>query len=93
MSAYSPASGVTAIILFIVVSNSSGALATFRIFNDDDGTTYDETTQIAWDVDCLATIPNNIRGKIIMDDPDGNLAVRSSVNNALTFTGWGVEIT
>jgi hypothetical protein len=93
ISAYSPGIGVAAIILYIIISNSSGAAATFKIYNDDDGATYDETTQIRWNVDSFPKVPNEIKGKIIMSNPAGNLAVESSVGNALTFTGWGIKKT
>ena len=53
-SIYSPGSSVTAVVRNIHCCNTSGATATFRIFVDDDGTTYDETTALFWDVTLLA---------------------------------------
>jgi hypothetical protein len=82
--------------LKIVIANTSGSAATFRIFHSVAGTTYDETTTLAFDVS-LATgarteFPTD--GYILMGSPAagtavGNLAVRSSVGSALTFTAYG----
>lgn len=89
VSVYSPGASEEVIIKTIIVANTSGANATVRIFHDDDGTTYDESTAIAWDV----TIPANStwdRGMTIcMNNASGNLAYRSSVANALTITVYG----
>ena len=92
-SLYSPGASTTAIIKSVVVCNQSGSPATFRLFLDDNGTTYDETTALYWD----ATIPSDTTVQIDtywpMNDSAGNLATRTSVANAITFTAFGVEIT
>lgn len=91
-SLYSPGAGVTAIISSILVANTSGADATFRVFVDDDGTTYDETTALYWDITVPADQTYPIDAFIAMNDANGNLAVRTSVASALTFTAFGAEI-
>lgn len=92
-SVYSPAADTTAIIKSIVICNQSGADATFRLFLDDDGTTYDESTALYWDI----TIPANgsvpLDTYYTMNNSSGNLAYRSSVANALTITVFGAEST
>ena len=57
VSIYSPGASVSALIKNIVVSNSSGSVVNCRIFHDEDGTTYDETTQVVWDMDIPAGSP------------------------------------
>ena len=75
----------------IVIANTSAASATFRIFWDY-GTTYDETAALAYDVQIDAgsmIMLNDLSWDFI--GQAGNLAVRSSVSNALTFWVWGKE--
>lgn len=92
-SVYSPGASTTAVVKTIFLANTSGADATFRLFVDDNGTTYDETTTIGWDVDILAGQMIEIDCFIPMDDATGNFAYRSSVANAITITLFGAEIT
>lgn len=91
-SVYSPGAGVQAIIKRIVVCETAGGTAAFRICHDEDGTTYDETTAIYWDHAITAndTVAEDV--DICMGDANGNLAVRSDTPSALTFTIYGVEI-
>lgn len=89
VSLYSPNAGEE-IVGFLFISNNSGAEALARVFLDDDGTDYDETTQMAWDVRIRPQLPPLKIGPISMNDSDGNLAVRTSVGNALTFTFMGI---
>lgn len=85
--------GVRLSILRLVVCNTSGAAATFRIFHDDDGTTYDESTALHYDtpigpgdtVHLLAYSPS----AGVSLKPGGSLGVRTSVNSALTFSCYG----
>ncbi len=92
-SLYSPAASTTAIIKTIVICNTSGAAATFRIFQDDNGTTYDETTALFWDHTIAADTTIQADVFLAMNNSSGNLAVRTGVGNALTFTCAGAEIT
>jgi hypothetical protein len=92
-SVYSPAASTEAQITAITVCNTSGAAATMRIFLDDNGTTYDQTTALYYDVPVAAddTVSIFFERGIFMNDATGNLAVRTSVADALTFTVWGLE--
>ena len=92
VSVYSPGSGVTGIIKTIFLANTSGLDARFRLFVDDDGTTYDESTAIAWDVDIEADQMIEIDCFVAMDNSSGNFAYRSSVANAITITVFGAEV-
>ena len=88
VSIYSPGAGET-VQAFIKIANNTAAIAAVRIFHDDDGTTYDETTALAWDIDID---PGQILeiDKIFMNNSSGNIAYRTSVANALTATVFGV---
>ncbi len=93
VSVYSPGSGITAIIKTIILCNQSGSAATARIFIDDDGTTYDESTAILFDVDVPVGESIILNTFIAMNNQNGNLAYRSSVANAITITIFGAELT
>ena len=93
VSVYSPGSGVTTIIKTIFLTNTSGSPADYRLFCDDDGTTYDESTTLAWDVEIGDDEMVEIDCFIAMNDSSGNFAYRSSVANAITITLFGAEIT
>lgn len=92
-SLYSPNAGITTIIKSIVVCNTTGIAAKFRVFLDDDGTTYDETTALFYDVTIAANTTVQVDTFYAMNDSSGNLAVRTDTNDALTFTCFGAEIT
>ena len=92
-SLYSPGASTTAIIKSVVACNQSGAAAVFRLFLDDDGTTYDQTTALYYDVAIAADTTIQIDTFWPMNNSSGNLATRTSVANALTFTAFGAEIT
>ena len=90
---YSPAASTETIIHNIIVCNTTAIDATYRLFVDDDGTTYDATTAIAYDATCLANDSVFVEVKITMNNSAGNLAVRTGTNDALTFTVNGQEFT
>ncbi len=92
VSVYSPGANITAIIRSIIVANTSGSTAKVRIFIDGNGTTYDESTAIAWDIVIPADNIYVDDGFHAMNDSNGNLAYRSDTANALTITVEGAEI-
>ena len=47
---YSPPPGVRPEIQTIVVTNSDAGTGLYSLFHDEDGTTYDETTAISWEI-------------------------------------------
>lgn len=93
VSLYSPGANKSIIIKSVYVCNTSGIAATFRIFLDDNGTTYDESTALFWDTSIGPDTTVELDTFISMNDQTGNLGVRSSNANALTFTAFGAEIT
>lgn len=92
-SLYSPAASTETIIKSIVIANTTAGAALYRVFHDDDGTTYDETTALFWDVSLAADTSIVLEFNLMMDDSTGNLAVRTDTNDALTFTAYGSEVT
>ena len=93
VSVYSPGSGVTAVIKSIILCNTTGTDETFRVFLDDNGTTYDQSTALFYDVPIEANTTVELDSYIPMNNSSGNLAYRSSTANAITITVSGSEIT
>ena len=90
-SLYSPPDNtVTEITKLVICNTTNGGLA-FRVFLDDDGTTYDQTTALYYDEALAANTTVEIGIGWGMRNPAGNLAVRSSANDGLTFTLFGKE--
>ena len=92
-SLYSPGVSTTTIIKTITVVNTGGVNAKYRIFVDDDGSTFDESTALFWDTELISGETDAIDLFFAMNNSSGNLGVRTSVANALTFTAFGAEIT
>ena len=91
-SVYAPASHYRTEIIEIFISNTTGSSADYRLFHDEDGTTYDETTALVFDTAVAANSTAILNTKIWMNGASGgNLGVRTSTNSALTFTVYGVE--
>lgn len=90
---YTPRADIIGVVTSIIVVNTNAGTLNFRLFHDADGTTYDQTTAIAWDE---AITFNALRiltfdGGIAVTE-GGNLACRSSAANDLTFTAYGYEL-
>ena len=91
-SIYSP-TGETSVIRSIVICNTTATTAAFRIFHDDDGTTYDQTTALFYDSPINGNETVEIDTYWPMNNSAGNLAVRTDTASALTFTVYGAETT
>jgi len=91
VSLVSPAANHTVEVESIVICNTTGSAATYRIFHDDDGTTYDQTTALAYDLSIPANTSDTWEASVKMNDSSGNLAVRSGTGSALTFTAYGKD--
>ncbi len=90
VSVYSPDTGDVMEIIAINVANTSAAAVNYRVFHDEDGTTYDESTALYFDVSLAANTTDTLEPKIWMRNSSGNLAVRTSSANDLTFTIYGI---
>ncbi len=91
-SLYSPSTNITGIIKNLVVCNTTAIADTFRVFLDDDGTTYDQSTALFYDAPIAANTTVLVDMYSPMSNSAGNLAVRSGTASALTFTLSGAEI-
>ena len=91
-SLYSPSANTTGIAKNLVVCNTTSATAKFRVFIDDDGTTYDQTTALFYDTPILSNTTVLVDMFNPMNNPSGNIAVRTDTANALTFTLSGAEV-
>ena len=91
-SVYSPAADTTAIVTTIILANTSDSSAKVRVFIDDDGTTYNQATAIAYDIIIARGSSEVIMGFFPMNNEDGNLAYQQGTANAITITVFGVEI-
>lgn len=91
-SIYSPSSGTT-IIKNIVIANVTTSPTTFRIFLDNDGTSYTAATALYYDIPIDPNFTIHLDVFYPMNNTSGNLAVRTGTAYALTFTVFGAEIT
>lgn len=90
VSIFSPRAKVLVQVTSIIITNLDSIDHSYRLFHDDNGTTYDETTSIAWDINIIAndTVPLSMLD-IWMNNSSGNLAVRTDSANNITFTVYG----
>lgn len=78
----------------IVICNTTGSPVAARVFHDDDGTTFDQTTALYYD----KSVPANdtivleaaTLGAGVQVQIGGSIGVRSATGSALTFTIYGV---
>lgn len=84
------------VIKSINIANTTAADATFSLYLDNDGTTYDATTAIAMSVlieaNSLTLIEYAAGLPLEHASNNGNFAVQSNTTNALTFTISGIEV-
>lgn len=78
----------------IFVCNTTGSAATFRLFHDNDGTTYDQTTALYYDYSVAANttliVSSDMMGGGISIFAGGKIAFREGTADALTITLYGV---
>lgn len=93
VSAYSPGANIETQITAIIICNTTGAPASFSLYHDDNGTTYDADTQLypAIPVAANDSVTLTFERGWFMNDSTGNFAVQSSVADALNFTISGLE--
>ena len=91
VSIYSPPTSTNTTLAAVYICNTTANTQKFRIFLDQDGTTYDETTALFWDVPLASDTTMLLDGDWPMDNSSGNLAVRTDLASAFTFTVFGSE--
>jgi len=93
VSILSPGVGQEKWVKQIVIVNTSGAPCWIKIYWDEDGTTYDDTTIVFYG-NITATVPFVYDvGLKIMGNAAGNLAIKAQTNDSLTVTVTGVTRT
>lgn len=85
-SLFSPARSEQYFLDELIVSNVSGASLTFRIFVDIDGTTYDQTTSLYYDITLKKGQTYEINLGFSLKSSAGNIAVQNSVANGVNWT-------
>jgi hypothetical protein len=88
---YSPTNRDRCVVQNIIICNTTGSSATYRIFVDEDGTTVDQTTAIAYDIALAANTTDTWEIILYMNDPAGRLSVATGTGDALTFTANGED--
>lgn len=88
-SIYTPAAQVPYEAKLIVVCNVSALPANASVYHDDNGTTYDETTALLHAHTLAAGETVFLEGPFSGYRAAGNIAVKTSVNNAINFTVYG----
>jgi len=78
----------------VILCNQTGSNVTYRLFHDDDGTTYDETTALAWDVQLGPYQTDILCLKAVLggNQAVGNFAYRTSTGDAITITLYGFTV-
>jgi len=93
VSVYSPGASTITVIKEIWLCNQTNASVYYYLYCDDDGTTYDETTTLAWYQLLEAYETRRVPCFISMNNTNGNFAYKSSTASAITITIFGAEIT
>jgi hypothetical protein len=91
VSLYTPGDGVQCVVKRIIICNTSSAAAAFDIYHDDDGTTYNATTQLFKDYTISAGVTFVMDEELFLDS-DANVAAACDVTAALTFSVYGEEV-
>ena len=91
-SIYSPAANVVGIVKTIVLCNTTVDVATISIFMDDDGTTYDKSTAIMYEVPIAANSTTQLDGFYPMNNSSGNIACQQGTSGAICVSVFGAEI-
>lgn len=88
VSVYSTSSDET-VQVFLKLTNLTNDVVAVRVFHDLNGTTYDQSTALVWD---LELGPGTILelDHVFMDDSTGNLAYRTDTANAINATVYGI---
>jgi len=89
VSIFSPSKRDRYTITSILIANTTASSVDFSLFHDEDGSTYDETTALFYDIPLSGNCTFLYETDIYMNDPAGNLGARTATSLALTFTVYG----
>ena len=91
VSLVNPSANQDVMVTSVVIANTTGSAAAYSIFHDIDGTTYDQTTALAYAVSLPANSFVEVRIEFPLATTAGNLAIQTDTSNALTFTAYGYQ--
>lgn len=79
---------------YLLICNTTGTAATCRVFIDNAGSTYDQTTAIYYDKSVAAndTLTVDFSNKVYLSEASSSIGVATGTNDALTFTLFGEEL-
>lgn len=86
---WGPDSDIEGEIESIEVSNCGGVAATYSIFHDHDGITFDESTQLRWNIPLPSPGADSFNVKWSAEKSAGKFAVQCNPAEAITFTFYG----
>lgn len=86
VTAYTKPANALVTIVGIIIANTTGSAATYSIYVDSDGSTYDQTTAILYDTNLNANQSDFLEMPITLDAAGGTLGIKTGTGNALTFT-------
>lgn len=92
VSIYTPPASTKTIITTVMICNTTALPAAYSLYHDDDGTTYNESTALAFTVTLAANSWVAVEVRICSNSATANIAVQTSIANALTFTFYGMEV-
>lgn len=93
VTVYTLPARTTAVVKNMTVCNQTGSVATVRIFLDDDGTTYDQSTALFYDLELQANETLSFTSFMGMSTAGGSIGYSNGTANAVTITIFGAEIT
>ncbi len=91
-SFYSPPADTQTIIKSMIVVNHGVASTEYTLYHDDDGTTYDDSTTLISDLGIAKGEFDLGTANLMMNNSNGNLAIKAGSNDRLTITIYGAEI-
>lgn len=87
--AYQP--DARAVVNIVYICNTTASAADASLYIDWNGTTYDQSTALFYGVEIPANSTTVIDEQMIPLTSQSNLAVQTSIANALTFTVYGKD--
>lgn len=89
---YTKAQNTVVFLDSLYICNTTGSAATYRVFVDADGDTYDTSTALWYDTSLAANTTVVYDLKAYLLEEGASVGVRSGTATALTFTLFGEEI-
>lgn len=89
VTAYTKPTGGIVTVVGIVVCNTTSGVVTYSLYVCKNGTTYDQTTALAYSTNINANDSLFVELPFTLDTSSGTIGVQSSSANALNFTILG----